>query len=254
MSSPDSPTRKPTLQEVISIALEVFGGQLPKAMPARVTKYEATKQRVSCKVLVQRPYFDESAARQVESIPVIPGVPVVFWGANNGFRTTVPISDGNLIIAGSVVPATRGVLIWCDRSLDKWLTGSGQEVDPEFDHTHALTDAVFIIGLNPFGAALSHVPTDKMSIGRDVDPSDIEIDGMGNITLAGNGAAAARAGDPCQFGSPTGLPPSQMAIWMASVETAINGLAPGAVTPLSSTFLTSPGISVKSGSTKVKIG
>lgn len=253
MADQDGQERKLKLQTVIDRAIEAFAARLPKAMPARVTKYEADKQRVTCKILVQQPYVDEEDARQVESLPAVPGVPVRFDGGG-GFRSTYPISDGNLILGTTRVPATTGLLVFCDRSLDKWLTGSGAEVDPEFDHQHALADAVFFPGLNPFGAPLAHVPTDKMSIGRDASPSDIEIDSQGNINVAGGGAAAARAGDPCMLGSPTGLPPSAMAIWMAAVETAINGLAPGAITPLSGSFLTTPGISVKTGSTKVQIG
>jgi hypothetical protein len=243
--------RRPRRQTVIASAVESALQRLPRALPVRVTKYEPDKQRVACKVLVMRPFFDESDARLVESIPVIPGVPVVFPGANGSFRTTVPISDGNLQINGATVPATLGLLIWADRSLDKWLTGNGDEVDPEFDHVNSIADGFFLPGLNPFGAPLASAPTDRMTIGRDQSPSDIEIDGQGNVNLANGSNGAAREGDPSQITAP---PTGPLALWMSQVEGAINGIAPGVVTPLSSAFLTSPGITVKTGSSKVKIG
>ena len=243
----DEEVRRPRRQTVIAAAVEAALKRLPRALPARVVSYDSSMQRVSCKVLVMRPFFDEEDARQVESIPVVPGVPVVFPGANGSFRTTVPISDGNLQINGATVPATTGLLIWADRSLDKWLTGKGDEVDPEFDHANSIADAFFLPGLNPFGAPLAYAPTDRMTIGRDQSPSDIEIDGGGNVNVANGSNGAARVGDPSQIGTP-------LSTWMSQVETAINLIAGGSVTPLSSTFLTSPGIAVKTGSSKVKIG
>ena len=162
----DEEVRRPRRQTVIAAAVEAALKRLPRALPARVTKYEADKQRVSCKVLVMRPFFDEEDERQVESIPVIPGVPVIFPGGG-GFRETYPISDGNLQINGAPVAATTGLLVWADRSLDKWLTGKGDEVDPEFDHVNSISDAFFLPGLNPFGAPLSSAPTDHMTVGAD---------------------------------------------------------------------------------------
>ena len=247
---PEYPERKPRRQEVIERALDAFARRLPKALPAKVTKYDASTQKVHCKVLVQRPFFDETDTRQVESIPIIANVPVEFPGSG-GFRVTFPISDGNLVINGQTVKATTGLLVWCDRSIDKWLSGTGAEVDPEFDHAHAHADAVFIPGLNPFGSALQAVPTSGMSIGRDVSPSDIEIDGQGNVSVANGTNAAARATDPVQISAP---PAGLLATWMSQVETAINLLAGGSITPLSGTFLTTPGMTIKSGSGKVKIG
>lgn len=243
--------RRPRRSEVISRAVEAALKRLPRALPVRVVKYEPNIQRVACKVLVMRPFFDEEDARQVESIPVIPGVPVVFPGANGSFRTTVPISDGSLQINGETVPATLGLLIWADRSLDKWLSGTGAEVDPEFDHANSIADAFFQPGLNPFGAPLAYAPTDRMTIGRDQSPSDIEIDGAGNVNVANGSNGAIRVGDPSQI---TAAPAGPLATWMGQVEAAINGIAPSSVNPLSSAFVSSPGITAKTGSSKVKIG
>lgn len=162
----DASVRKPTMAEVLSSAMDARLLRLYTMLPATVTAYDAATQKVSIKPGIKESYLDEEDQRQIESLPVIPGVPVVFLGAG-GFRITCPISDGNLIIEGNTVPATTGAAVFAQRSLDRWLSGSGQEVDPEIDHMHALTDAVFFPGLRPFGAALGSCPTDHMTVGAD---------------------------------------------------------------------------------------
>lgn len=161
MSDAEDSVRKPRRQEAISRAVEAFGKRLPKALPAKVVRVDAAKRAVDCKVLVMRPFFDEDEARQVESIPVIPNVAVVLPP-----MFAPPISDGTLTFGTSVLPATTGFVVWCDRSIDKWLTGNGGEVDPEFDHNHALTDAFFIPGGFAFGAVPFALPQSYIAIGE----------------------------------------------------------------------------------------
>jgi hypothetical protein len=147
-------------QEAIALALEAFGRRIYKSLPAKVVRVDASKRSVDCKVLVQRPFIDETDARQVESIPVIPSVPL----ALPPFFCP-PISDGSLVFGGSILPATQGMLVWCDRSIDRWLSGNGQEVDPEVDHENALTDAWFMPGVFPYGAVPFALPQDCIAIG-----------------------------------------------------------------------------------------
>lgn len=208
------------------MGIDAFARRLPKAMPAKVTKYDASKQKVDCQVLVQRPYFDEEDRKQVESIPVIPGVPVLFPGSG-GFRLTFPISDGNLMIEGSTVPATTGLLVFCDRSIDKWLTGDGKEVDPEIDHDNALADAVFVPGLNPFGAALSSAPTDHATLGAD--------GGSGaQVHLHKDIIAAAKAESNAQFVALSNLVKDELdkiSGEIAKIKTTLSSLTGGASAP-----------------------
>lgn len=201
MIQDDDDDAEPELASVIDNAMEALLRRAPRAMPAKVVKWDATKQRANCQVLVKVPYLDEQGDRQVESVAVIPGVPIMFPGSG-GFRLTCPISDGTLSIEGSTVPATTGLLIWADRSLDKWLSGSGKEVDPEADHQAGLQDAVFIPGLNPFGAPLDHVPTETMTIGSDSDDNGRIAFQKSEIQL-GEGATkeVSRKGDGITQGS-----------------------------------------------------
>lgn len=158
--------RAPELAEVIRRALDARLGEVHSAMPARVVKWDAAKQAADCQPLVQRAYLDERGARQVATLPVIPGVPVMFQGGGP-FRLTFPLSDGSLVIDGDTIPATTGTLFFAECSLDRWLTGKGEIVDPEIDHGFALHDGIFVPGLHPFGAPLGSCPTDHATLGHD---------------------------------------------------------------------------------------
>jgi hypothetical protein len=239
-----SDDRKPTLQKIIDDAVLAVQRSTYKMVPAKVVKW--SDGRADCQILVKRVYEDEDGVRQVTSWPVVTGCPVMFMGAG-GFRVTFPISDGT---SGE---STTGMLMFSHASLDKWLASKTptREVDPELDHDHALNDAVFIPGLRSFGDPWTPHAS-KLSIGNDGDASDIEIDTSGNVVISSGDKGAARVDDPCQI-SPI-LPSGPLATWMGQVEAAINVIAPGTVTPLSATFLSSPGITIKTGSTKVKVG
>lgn len=138
--------RLPSLQDVINTAIEMGLRDLSTMIPAKVVKWDASKQRADCQILVKQVTEGEDGSREVASWPVVTGVPVAFYGAGD-FRITVPVGVG-----------TVGRLEFSHRSLDRWLSGDGSEVDPELDHDHRLTDAVFVPGLRTFGSPLSPSP------------------------------------------------------------------------------------------------
>lgn len=184
-----------SLGEVINAAVDFALRDLRTCIPAKVVKWDASKCRADCQILVKNVTEDEEGKRQVSSFPVVPGVAVQFQGAN-GFRLTCPISDGS-----GGTDATIGTLFFSFRSLDKWLSGSGKEVDPELDHAHALADAIFMPGLLPFGAPWQSVPADEMSIGDDADGNGRIHFASGEVKL-GDGATkeVARKGDGVHAG------------------------------------------------------
>jgi hypothetical protein len=236
--------RRPDLSKIILAAFEQGARDIYTMIPAKIVKWDASNQRANCQILVKNVLTDEAGNRVVQSWPVVPGVPVQFQGMDT-FRITFPISDGTLVINGQTVPATTGALIFSHRSLDKWLTGNGSEVDPEFDQAHALADAVFIPGLRPFGDPIANVPTDKLSIGRDTSPSDIEIDGQGNIQIANGNAGAARDGDSISLGACSVTLNGSGAV----TKVTING-----VDLATSPAVNDPGGNINQGSSKVTIG
>lgn len=165
--------RRPTFADVLEAAKEAARLGVRTWAPAKVVKWDADKQRADCQVLIKNVHRDEEDERQVKSWPVVTGVPVEFPGAG-GYRITFPISDGNAVIDSSRAAATTGALMFSHVSLDKWLSGTGGEVDPELDHAFAPTDAKFFPGLHPFGAPWDDVPTDHMTIGKD-GADDVQI-------------------------------------------------------------------------------
>lgn len=162
MSEREESVRRPRRHEVIGRALEALARRMPKSMPAKVVRVDPSQRFVDCKVLVMRPFFDEEDERQVESIPVVTNVGLMlppYYSA--------PISDGTLVFGNQLRPATTGMLVWCDRSIDKWLTGNGAEVDPEVDHDNSLADAWFCPGLFASGAVPFAIPQGYIVIGDD---------------------------------------------------------------------------------------
>lgn len=195
-----------SLQEVINAAVSNARRSLYTCAPAKVVKWEPSTQRANCQILVKHVDEDEEGNRTVASWPVVPGVPVQFLGAG-GFRITCPISAG-----GGGTEPTTGLLIWSHLSMDKWLTGNGAEVDPEFDHDHALGDAVFLPGLVPFGAAWQSMPTNQMTVGAD---SGVQVHITSSLITLGDESSA-------QFVALA----NKVKAWFDAFNTAVTGWTP----------------------------
>lgn len=171
--------------EVLSGLLASSGADLRVACPGRVKTLSADKQRANIEPLVKRGYMDETGTRQTSSPPVICNVPVMHpaapalavlkayldrletalaavqapdgplvWASPPADRPAVP-SGADLIVNVSV--GDTGLLVFCDDSLDVWLSKGGL-VDPLDDRHHALSDAVFVPGLRPFSNPVSVPP------------------------------------------------------------------------------------------------
>ncbi len=189
-------TRGVTLPELIrrAVRAELAEG-VRSHIPVRVERYDATKGQVDVLPLIKDFHRDETGALVVAGVPVITNIPVAFFAAG-GFAITVKIVAGQ----------TLGRLSFVDRSMDAWLSGDGQVVDPELYVRNSLADAWFEPGLQPFGAPLAYVPTDRLKIGQDdasggiieiLDDGSIIAHGKGGGTLtldaSGNGSLVAAA-------------------------------------------------------------
>lgn len=159
----DENTRGVTAQQLQQRLLRsILAEWVHSAIPARVQRVTVNddgQTMVDVQVLVKDFHRNESGALVVESVPVICNVPVMFLTAG-GFTFTVPIRES------TGRGGTTGLLIFAERSLDRWLAGAGQEVDPELYSRFSITDAVFIPGLLPFGAVGGpDAPTDHATAG-----------------------------------------------------------------------------------------
>lgn len=130
-SPQDSAT--PTLSEVLKEAMEGHTAGIHVALPAEVLKYDKDKQTVDVQPQLKKKYNDGKTAER----PAIYNVPVVFPRAGKAF-IAMPIKKGHNVL-----------LIFIDRSMDKWKTNGGK-VDPDDTRKHHATDAVAIPGLYPF--------------------------------------------------------------------------------------------------------
>jgi hypothetical protein len=141
----------PELETVMTEAIRAGMMELRVSMPVRVEKYDHEKQMVDVKPLIKKEY---KLNNEVVSLPIIPSVPVNFPSSNGGnCRIVLPIKAGDF-----------GYIVVCDRSIEKWLSGDGQEVNPQDVRIHDFTDAIFVPGLRPFANPLDIENADDLFI------------------------------------------------------------------------------------------
>ena len=126
----------PNLHQALSAFFDNVLSRIHTAMPARIEKYDYSTQKAEVKPYISRKYPDNT----VLELPVIVNVPVVFL-RSGGASLNFPVSQGD-----------NCLLICCERSIDKWLS-AGDVSDPTDLRRFDLSDAVAILGLNPFSVA-----------------------------------------------------------------------------------------------------
>jgi hypothetical protein len=129
-----TPVSTPSFRAVTSAIVAEHLEQVNVSLPGRVVSYDSSTGRASVQPLVKRGYRDDAGQRQVERLPIVPSVPVVFPGVAGGW-IKFPVSAGD-----------QGLLVVASAALDRW-KASGEEVDPGDDRRHALADCVFIPGV-----------------------------------------------------------------------------------------------------------
>ena len=177
-------SRTPSLYGVIRKVVDACLLDARVAIPARVERFDAASQKADVKPLI----------KQVR----VSNGPVVFPSAG-GFRVSLPVAKGDTVL-----------LVFADGSLDKWKTQGG-ESDPVDARSHALPDAVAIVGLNDFAHALADCASAGVKIGKAGGSVQVEcladevlIGGDGStpasfkddsIVFAGGTKGVARIGD-----------------------------------------------------------
>lgn len=152
----------PTLGTLLEAMRDSTMRSIRVCAPARIESYDSATQSCSVQPLIYDGELDEDDIRQVVRLPVITNVPVMHVGGN-GFQITVPVAVGDTVL-----------ILFTDRSLDRWLARGG-EVDPGTDQTHHMSDAIAIPGLRDFAHALSTAPTDRIRIGYGSAAAKIDI-------------------------------------------------------------------------------
>lgn len=132
----------PDLSTVIADAIKYQLGEVNTAIPARIIKYDPTKQEAEVEPLIKRRYKDGKVVKRA----AITGVPVVFPAAGGGI-ITFPVQAGDTVL-----------LIFAQRSIDRWLRSEGEPIDPGDNRKHDISDAMAIPGLFTLNTALQSDP------------------------------------------------------------------------------------------------
>lgn len=159
----------PTLAEVIRRAIDARMIDVHTALPGRVESYDAATQTADVKPLIKRVIRTRQGAPVEEPLPVIPNIPVVFPGAGE-FFISFPVQVGD-----------TGLIIFCERNLDRWREVEGEDVNPGDQSMHPLSGATFHPGLRPSNQALGDADGTNMAFGKDggfvghVTSDDVEL-------------------------------------------------------------------------------
>ena len=145
------------LNDVISAAIDNKLSAIHTALPAKIESFEASSRKASVKPLIKKKLVDGKSI----SLPVIVNVPVMFPSTKD-IGITFPVKKGD-----------TGLLIFCERALERWLSEGG-ETEPGDVRKFDLSDAIFIPGLFSFKDAspvedgiIIKSKTGKIKIGPD---------------------------------------------------------------------------------------
>ena len=177
---------EPTLEDLIRLAMRAQSIGLRVGVPARVLKFDPGPPVpfVEAEIALQRVTLDDRRdGETAQDYPPIPLCPVEY-PRGGGYRMVWPLGPGD-----------GGWLKFSDRALETWLDAS-HPVDPQIGRTHALSDAVFVPGLNNRQAPQGAVPLDAIVIERE--------DGTASLSLSAARAELAHA-LKVDLGGPLGL-------------------------------------------------
>lgn len=178
-------SRTPESDELLRLAIDSFLEDVHTCMPGKVESYDADKQKADVKPMLKRLIQHEDGQETVESLPVIPDVPVIFQ-RGGGFFQSFPLKKGDLV-----------ALHFAERSIDSYLSSSGADSDPGVFTRHDLTDAVAVPGLYPFNRAIKDISSANMVMGDDNGGIQIHLtpDGTMEVKLEGDSSDAVALGN-----------------------------------------------------------
>lgn len=146
--------RTPELADIIQQAIEDRLAEVHVMLPGRIKSYDAGTQKAEVEPMLTR--LQKTVDGEIkETLPVIPDVPVVFPRAG-GFKITMPVQAGD-----------RCMLVFCERSIDKYQIGDGGVTDPDLFQMHDLSDPVAVLGWYIDKEALSTTDSDGLQIGKE---------------------------------------------------------------------------------------
>lgn len=173
------------LSDLLINAMRDHDAQFRVSLPARVEKYDKDKQNVSVQPLIKRKFREGGE----QSMPVLQDVPLIFPRAGGAFLT-MPVKQGDGVL-----------LVFADRSLDKWLAKGG-EVAPEDPRMHDVSDAVAIPGLYSF-QDFPQAAANNDDVQLHFNGADILVKADGSIVLTTGNTTATLDGSSIELNGST---------------------------------------------------
>jgi hypothetical protein len=156
----------PTLSEVLQKSIDQVLANVHTCLPGKIETYDDATGLASVQPLLKRKYTGEDESIE---LPVISGVPVVFSRTANAYLK-LPVAAGDNVM-----------LLFAERSIDKWLTKGGV-VEPGDPAKFSLNDAIAVPGLYPKADAIQ-ANGDQSSVELANKTSYIEIKASGEIIV-----------------------------------------------------------------------
>jgi hypothetical protein len=125
-----------TMSEAIRNAILYQLNNIHTALPGQIISYDYTTQKASIQPTLNKVWTNVSPT----TMPVLVNVPIIFQ-ESGGASLTMPINVGDSCL-----------ILFMERSIDEWLTHGGI-VSPSDPRKFDLSDAVAIMGLQPFNAS-----------------------------------------------------------------------------------------------------
>jgi phage baseplate assembly protein gpV len=119
--------------ELLNIIIANKIADMHICMPAKILEYDYTKQKAKVQPALNQKYNDG----EVIELPAIYNVPVIH-PASGGASITFPVNVNDTVL-----------LVFSEKSLEEWLS-NGEQVTPDDPRQNNLTDAIALLGLNPF--------------------------------------------------------------------------------------------------------
>lgn len=179
MSTQDR-ARTPSLADVLAAHRDSIMGELHVATVGRIERYDAGQQVADVQPLLKRRVvYDSGEEGPAETLPVLPGVPVLF-ARSASFFMSLPLKRGDHVM-----------LVFLDASTDRFLAGQpGAVTDPGDFRAHDMSDAVALAGLWPSSRALRQADPDNMVMGADDGGAQIHVTPDGKVEIKLGGGAA----------------------------------------------------------------
>lgn len=125
---------KNTLAQAIVTTFQSLISEIHTCLPGRVESYEYTSQKANIKPLISKKLLNND----VEELPVLTNIPIIF-PRTKSHGITFPINKGDGVL-----------IVFSERSLDRWYSSSGDVSEPGDPRKFDLSDSIAIPGLFSF--------------------------------------------------------------------------------------------------------